>query len=202
MRDDGRAATRRGIVGVPEQDLPFLLEGMRRQVRGGPGEISASRRQTGTDGAPAERRRVYVPHASRGSSNWARRMSEVRHGARADNLQPRDRRGESRAGVDAASIPSEPASRRGAIGSDVPGSAPALDRTRARDARGAVGRLAAARARLGFAGPSQPEYVHADRDRHPDGVPVQRRRDSRAGHFSRVDRKSTAACQCISSRPP
>ena len=51
---------------------------------------------------------------------------------------------------------------------------------RAGDAGGAVGRLAVLRARLGFAGRPQPQYVHADRARRRRRLSLQRRRDLRA----------------------
>ena len=60
-----------------------------------------------------------------------------------------------------------------------------LDPARARDAGGAVGRLAVLRARLAVARDPQPQHVHADRARHRRRLALQRRRDRCAGHLSR-----------------
>ncbi len=57
---------------------------------------------------------------------------------------------------------------------DVLWRSPAVDRMRARDSGGAVGRLADFRAWLGFGGESQPEHVHADRRGIGRGVRLQR----------------------------
>ena len=136
---------------------------------------------------------LHLPHAPGSRQRQARRLPEVRHGARAD-----DRR-------DALSDAPNPElvdmTRRfwigvvlGApvfvltMGDMLTGgalciaSAPArqLDRARARDAGGAVVRLAVLRAHVAVVREPQPEHVHADRHRRRRGVRLQRRRDGGA----------------------
>ena len=74
-----------------------------------------------------------------------------------------------------------------------------MDRVRAGDAGCRLVRLAVLRARLGVARESQPEYVHADRARHWDGLRVQRdRRALRRRYFLHRFEAAAAKCPCIS----
>ncbi|WP_278260345.1 hypothetical protein [Nocardioides convexus] len=57
---------------------------------------------------------------------------------------------------------------------------------RASHTRGAVGRLAVLRARLGIAAHAQPQHVHPDRHGHRSGVAVQRGRHTRARDLPRL----------------
>ena len=110
----------------------------------------------------ADARRIHVPHAPRNRPDAARRLPDLRHGARAadrgarGSAQPRTRRHDA-AAVDRAVLSVCRCSSLAmgdmllgmGLGGRVGHARDELDRSRLRDAGGAVGRVAVLRARLG-----------------------------------------------------
>src|SRR6266542_1630800 len=125
-------------------------------------------------------------------------VPDLRNGARAarghagGRREPRTERHEApvlgERGVDAAGLVP------GDVGDDSRAADPAcslaaiahVHSIRAGHAGRVVGRMAVLRARMGFDRQSQPEYVHADRNRHGRGVALQRHCDIPSGHLPRV----------------
>ena len=206
------AATRRHRR-VPPPAVARLLPCAGRPGTGGPRARCCHGRATrrGCRRRPQPRRRVFLPDVSRRRERRARHLPEVRHGARVGLAACRRRRG-SRARGHAAPV-------LGRAGADVAAGRPAhcehgrlaarlarwpgtvVAAAAARDAGGAVVRLAAARARLALDREPQPEHVHADRPRRGRVLRLQRAGDAGPGPGTERLPQRRRIPPCISSRP-
>ena len=185
--------------------LPSKVSGEPRAVRDAAGRAVFICRNASN--AQADGCQVHVPHASRGRPGRARYLSQVRHGAGADDATGRRRRRRYRTarheppvldvgGVDDSRLhPRDGADGRnpdaglvGAWPQEPVGTAPG-------DAGRALGRMAVLRASLAGAAVPHGQHVHAHRARDRRGMGVQRRRDRRPGLCSPpVSATHTARC--------